>query len=397
MNQPRDTKRQLLCTALLTAALTLGGLLLSMGLLLGRDGLSIVEGYVLLRTLFVEDVDTKEVADQVLSAMEEAAGDRWSRYMDAEWYEQVRQNRANQASGIGVRVLGREEGLLITDVTPDSGADRAGLCPGEYLIRVEDRPLFGEAQRENLQTIAGEAGTTVPLQVQGEDGLRTVEVERGVWFDPPVRSQLLEDGVGYVRLFNFNTGSAKAFCAAVEELMAQEATALVLDVRQNGGGYLDELEQILDFLLPEGEMFRQECLFGVTLRHRSDAACIDLPKVVLLDSGSYSAAELFAAQLRESEGVLLVGEHTTGKGYFQYPFRLPNGGALNLSIGKYTTGAGVSLAQTGVEPDRSVALSEEQLALFQARWLNTSDDPQIQAALDCLREKDANADEPGRF
>ena len=397
MNRANYTRKQLILAVLITAALTMGGILLSLGLLLGRDGLAVMEGFILFRTLFVEEADTKLLADEALSAMEAAAGERWTTYMDAEWFESVRENRSNVASGIGVMVIRREEGLLVTDVTANGGADRAGICPGEVLTAVEGYPLSGEQQAEHMGKITGEPGSKVTLQILSEEGIRTVEVERGNWFDPPVRSRLLEGNVGYVRLLDFHTGAAQAFRTAVEDLMDQGAAALVIDVRQNGGGYLRELEEILDFLLPEGELFRQEAVFGIPLRHRSDAACVDLPKAVLLDSGSYSAAELLAAQLRESENALLVGEHTTGKGYFQYPFPLTNGGALNLSIGKYTTGAGISLAKTGVEPDVTIPLTPEELALFKARWLSPEADPQIQAALAALAGEESILAAEGRF
>ena len=397
MNRANYSRKQLIFAVLITAALTMGGILLSLGLLLGRDGLAVMEGFILFRTLFVEEADTKLLADEALSAMETAAGERWTTYMDAEWFESVRENRSNMSSGIGVMVIRREEGLLVTDVTANGGADRAGIRSGEMLIAVDGYPLSGDQQVENMGKIAGEVGSKITLQILNENEIRTIEVERGNWFDPPVRSYLLEGNVGYVRLLDFHTGAAQAFQTAIEDLMDQGAVALLIDVRQNGGGYLRELEEILDLLLPEGELFRQEAVFGIPLRHRSDAACVALPKAVLLDSGSYSAAELLAAQLRESENALLIGEHTTGKGYFQYPFPLTNGGALNLSIGKYTTGKGVSLARTGVKPDVTVTLTPEELAYFKARWLPPESDPQIQAALAALTEEVSVSLAEGRF
>ena len=283
---------------------------------------------------------------------------------------------------IGIRVLCLEQGLLITDVVPDSGADQAGLKPGEYLVRVGDQPLYGEAQQQNMELIQGETDTMAELTVLAEDGSqRRVSVLRGIWFDPPVRSRMLEERTGYVRLFNFHTGSADALQAAVDSLVEQGAEKLIFDVRQNGGGYVKELTQMLDYLLPEGTVFQQSTDWGWSYREKSDAACIDLPMTVLMDGGSYSCAELFAAQLKESAGALLVGEHTVGKGYFQYYFPVLNGGRLGLSIGRYTTGAGVWLAKTGLEPDIEISLSQEELTYFKARWLAAEEDPQLQAAL----------------
>jgi carboxyl-terminal processing protease len=192
---------------------------------------------------------------------------------------------------------------------------------------------------------------------------------------------MLEGKIGYVRLFNFHTGSANALQTAVDGLMEQGAKKLIFDVRQNGGGYVKELTQMLDYLLPEGVVFQQSTDWGWSHRKESDAACIDLPMTVLMDGGSYSCAELFAAQLKESAGARLAGEHTVGKGYFQYYFPILNGGRLGLSIGRYTTGAGVWLAKTGLEPDIEISLSQEELTYFNARWLAVEEDPQLQAAI----------------
>lgn len=382
MKEKGYTKKQMVGTVLLTAALTLGGVLLLLFSLLGVQGLSVMEGYLLVRYLFVEEADMQAVADSALYAMAEATGDRWTYYLDEEWNASQTAAEANQSKGIGIRVLYQEQGLLITDVVPDSGADQAGLKPGEYLLHIGNKPLYGEDQKKNVEVIQGEEGTEAELTVLAADGSqRTVRVLRGTWFDPPVRSQLLRGNVGYVRLFNFHTGSADALQAAVEELLAQGALELIFDVRQNRGGYVKELTQMLDYLLPEGVVFQQSTDWGWSHQEKSDKACVELPMTVLMDSGSYSCAELFAAQLRESVGATLVGEHTVGKGYFQYYFPILNGGRLGLSIGRYTTGEGVWLAQTGVEPDVKISLNEEQLAYFKARWLAVQEDPQLQAAL----------------
>lgn len=385
MKEKRFTKKQMVCAVLLTAALTLGGVLLLLCALLGRDGLAVMEGFVLIRTLFVEDADLKQVADDALFAMTDATGDRWSYYLDRDWNEAQLEYEANRTTGIGVRILYREDGLLITDVVPGGGADQAGLKAGETLRTVEGKPLYGEDQAANTALIKGENGTRVTLTVRAEDGAeREVEALRGTWYDPPIRYELLEGGVGYVRIFNFNKGVADAFREAVDELTDRGAEALVFDLRQNGGGFIDELTEMLDYLLPEGVVFRQTTSWGWTFKKNSDASCIDLPMAVLVDEESYSCAELFAAQLRESAGSYIVGEHTSGKGYFQYHFPMPNGGGLGLSIGRYTTGAGVSLAGVGIEPDKHISLTEEEESLFKAHWLKPAEDPGIQAALDWL-------------
>lgn len=385
MKEQHFTKKQMICAVLITVVLTLSGLFVLMGALLGRDGLAVMEGFVLLRTIFVGDADLKKVADDALLAMVGATGDRWSFYLHRDWNKVQQEYEANRATGIGVRILYGEEGLLITDTVPGGGADQAGLKPGEILRSVEGNPLYGEGREANTALIKGENGTHVTLTVRAvEGGEREVKVLRGTWYDPPVRYEMLEGDVGCIRLYNFNAGAAKAFRTAVEDLTGQGAQALIFDLRQNGGGFIDELSKMLDQLLPEGVIFQQTTSWGWSFQTKSDAESVDLPMAVLVDAESYSCAELFAAQLKESVGAWLVGEHTSGKGYFQYHFPMPNGGGLGLSIGRYTTGAGVSLAGVGIQPDQEISLTEEEKGLLQAHWLKPAEDPAIRAALEWL-------------
>lgn len=390
MKEKRYSKKQMVGAVILTLVLTLTAAviaLFALFALLGQDGMAVMEGFALTRLLFVGEADMKAAADDALSALAENTGDRWTYYLDKDWNESNEQYKANQTKGIGVRVLLREEGLLVTDVVPDGGADQAGIRAGEILTRVEGLPLYGEAQQENKDLISGEAGTEVVLTVRDEQGAeREVTALRGIWFDPPIRSKMLADQIGYVRIFNFNADVSKEFQSAVDALIGEGAKALLFDVRQNGGGYVDELTDMLDYLLPEGTVFQQTTSWGWSFTKKSDADCIALPMAVLVDENSYSAAELFAAQLRESVGAYIVGEHTSGKGYFQYPFQLSNGGSLGLSIGTYTTGSGVSLIGVGLEPDEVFSLTVEQDAYLSARWLSAEDDPQLQAAVIWLRE-----------
>lgn len=388
MNEKRYSKKQLIGAVLLTLTLTVGLVLGVLCALLGPEGVAVTEGFLLIRHLFVEGADRAAMADSALTAMVESTGDRWSYYLDREWNASNRLYNANQTQGVGVRILYQEEGLLVTDVVPGGGADQAGIRIGEHLTAVEGEPLYGEGQRTNVERIAGEEGTRVLLTVRSAEGaLRQVSVLRGTWFDPPVRAKLLDGQVGYVRIFNFHSGVSEAFADAVDELLEQGARALLFDVRQNGGGYVDELTEMLDYLLPEGTVFRQRTSWGWSFTKRSDDRCVALPMAVLMDESSYSAAELFAAQLRESAGAYLVGEHTSGKGYFQYGFPLTNGGSLGLSIGTYTTGVGVSLAGVGLEPDEAVSLTQEENTLLAARWLPLEEDPAAARALAWLGEQ----------
>ena len=189
----------------------------------------------------------------------------------------------------------------------------------------------------------------------GEDGAaRTVEVERAELETDPVESRMLEGKVGYVRLLNFYDHSAQRLEEAVTQLQEQGAEALVFNMRDNGGGYLSQLTDMLDFLLPEGPIFISRDRAGHEEITNSDADCVELPMAVLVNANTYSAAEFFAAELQEQGAAVIVGEPTSGKGYSQQTFPLPHGGAVAISTGAYFTGSGTSLIGTGLTLDAEV-------------------------------------------
>ena len=160
-------------------------------------------------------------------------------------------------------------------------------------------------------------------------------------------------------------------------MIEQGALSLIVDVRGDPGGYVDELIKILDYLLPEGPVFTQKPRWWFESVYRSDADCVDLPMAVLVNRSSYSAAELLAAQIRESTGAPIVGEVTSGKGYSQVTFPLVNGGGVGLSTATYCTGSGRSLIGEGIIPDIELSLPEGAV-------IGGEDDVQLQAAIELL-------------
>ena len=384
----RFSFRTLLLTAVLTVVLTAGVLLGAAWLLLGRAGVSMAETMVLINTLFVGEHDIQTATDQALDSLITGLGDRWSYYMDADSYQQQIQRRSNSYVGIGVTVTYLEEGVLhIEAVTAGGPAETAGLQAGEDITAVDGTALTAENISEVTSLIQGEEGTQVTLTVRGTDGTeREVTVTRSQIDESPAEGELLSDGTGLVIIRNFNSRCAEDAIAAVDSLVGQGAQRLVFDVRNNGGGYVSELTDLLDHLLPEGTIFRQRSNFGWETTVTSDAQCVELPMAVLVNGNTYSAAEFFAAQLQEMDWGVIVGEPTFGKGFSQQTFPLACGGAVNLSTARYFTGEGVSLIGTGLTLDQEVALTEEQAAALSAGTLDPSEDPQLQAAIELLRE-----------
>ena len=373
MKTRRFTGLHLLCVILLTAVVCIGGSVLWFRVSVGTYGASMLEALKLVEDKFVGEYDETAAVDTALEALVDGLGDRWSYYLTEEEYQAQNQRRTNQYVGIGVTITyEREDGLLIREVTAGGPAEEAGLLAGEVITAVDGTSLAGEARYDGASLIQGEEGTAVSLEVLGTDGAsRTVEVKRASVETDPVTSQMLEGNVGYVALANFYDNSAARLEEAVNELVDQGAEALIFDMRNNGGGYLNQLTDMLDFLLPEGPIFITRDKAGHEEITNSDASCVDLPMVVLVNADTYSAAEFFAAELQEWGVAKIVGEPTSGKGYSQQTFALPHGGAVAISTASYYTGSGTSLIGTGLTLDEEVYLTEQG-------------DAQLEAALELL-------------
>ena len=384
MKTKRFSGWSLLVTALLSLLLTLALAFGALWALIGPEGLSMAEAMVLINARFVGDHDIGKAADAAMDGLITGLGDRWSYYVDAKGYENLKNSKDNAYVGIGVTVSypEGEEGLYVEAVAENGPAAAAGLRPGDTILAVGEVRLAGEDRSRGTELIQGEAGTQVELLLRGGGGEeRTVSVTRGRVEEHPVSYALLADGTGLITIQNFNSRCADEAIAAVDDLREQGAERLVFDVRNNGGGFLDELTRLLDYLLPEGPIFRSQTKAGRETVVSSDAGCVEMPMAVLVNENTYSAAELFAAELQEWDWGEVVGVQTFGKGFSQQTFPLLNGGAVNLSTAKYFTGQGNCLIGVGLTPDRVVELDEEQAAKLRARILHPAEDPQLQAAI----------------
>ena len=372
--------QKILLLVLAFAVAILGSSIVTMQLLTrGRtpaeDKAAEVSAY--LDRFFIDDYDEDALADAAAAAMVEATGDRWSYYLTAEEKSSYDEQMQNAYVGIGVTITLQEQdgGMRVEQVTAGGPAEEAGMQVGDIITEVEGESTLTLGMTGTRAKVRGEEGTSVALTI-----LRSIETAVATY-------EMLDDQIGYVKIANFDTRCFDETSAAIDALLTDGAQALIFDVRNNGGGYKDELVKILDRLLPEGILFQSEDYSGTKQTDRSDAACIELPMAVLVNQDSYSAAEFFAAALQEYDWATVVGTKTCGKGNFQTAFTLSDGSMLNLSIGKYFTPNGRSLTDIGVTPDEPVELSDEDAAKLLYGQLAHADDAQLQAAIRAIRQK----------
>lgn len=335
---------------------------------------------------FIGDIDWKAAEDAAAAGMIAGLGDRWSYYMSAESYQRYLEQMSNSYVGVGITVTEREDKYLdIMEVTKGGAAAAAGVEPGGIIIRVGEQDISEIGIDGATTLIKGEEGTDVTLTIRYGEEEREFTMTRSYFEVTVAWGRMLEDGIGLVTIENFDGRCADETIAAIEELLEQGARALIFDVRNNPGGYKTELCEVLDYLLPEGPLFRSEYYDGTTQVDKSDKKHLDIPMAVLVNSQSISAAEFFAAALSEYEAATVVGEQTIGKGYFQQSYKLSDGSAVGLSVGKYTTPNGVSLADVGITPDVPVEVDEELFWQIYYGSVDWSEDPQVLAAVNVLK------------
>ena len=342
-----------------------------------------------IETLYVNDYNEDEMIDGALAGMVAFLGDKWSYYLNEEEFAEYVSSLSGNMVGIGVTVVedSATGNIRIVEVYADSPAQKAGVLPGDIVTEVNGKKVLEVGYETAVDSVRGEAGTPVQLSVMrlSDGSTHTLTATRAEIKVENVRSQLI-DNVGYIKIRSFDAGVGNQVVTAVHNLQATGAKAFVFDLRNNPGGILEELVTALDALLPEGKIITVTDKEGVVEEFKSDANEVNAPMAVLVNSGSISAAEFFAASLQEHGKATIIGTPTTGKGCAQRPIKLKNGGGLVLSINKYYTAKGVSLADThGIKPDITVELNDEQTKNFYT--LTVESDPQLQAALQNVKGK----------
>lgn len=336
---------------------------------------------------FIGEPDMEAIEDAAADAMVSATGDRWSYYIPASEYEAYQEQMANAYVGVGITIQMTEEqeGFLIVDVTEGGPAEEAGLQLLDLLVSVEGQDVREMTTAEVRDLVRGKEGTFVSMTILRKGERISFSVERRQVQTPVATYEMLENNIGLVKIKNFDSRCADETIAAIETLLENGAEKLIFDVRHNPGGYASELVKVLDYLLPEGELFRTVRYDGKENVDMSDTEHLDIPMAVLVNASSYSAAEFFAAALSEYEAAVVVGEQTVGKGYFQTTYQLNDGSAVALSIGEYFTPKGKNLAGEGITPEVIVPVDEQTANGIYYGTLASEEDPQIKAAIKALK------------
>ena len=338
----------------------------------------------LVRSNGLFEIDEDGLMDSIANGYMTGLDDDYARYMTQEEYRSYQMENAGQLVGIGVTVSMDESGYIsVLEVTAGSPAEEAGILPGDLIIKVGDGDVLAVGYTESVSNLRGEEGTSVSITVRRGDEEFSADVTRKLIQTTTVTYDQIGD-YGYIHIDGFDATTPEDFERAVSSLMTAEVKGFIFDVRENTGGLVSSVAEVLDYLLPEGDLVSQTNKQGETqVLYTSDANCISMPMVVLVNGNTASAAELFACDLRDFNVASLVGENTFGKGILQTAYALEDGSAINLTTAYYNPHSGVNFHTVGLKPDYEVSLTAEQkMELF--RTLSYEDDAQLQKAISVL-------------
>jgi carboxyl-terminal processing protease len=313
----------------------------------------------------------------------EAIGDPQTSYMNPDEYIQANIPLIGSYEGIGAWVDTDGEYLTIISPMPGSPAEKAGMKPGDEVVAIDGEDMTGVDGNIVIRKVMGPAGSTVLLTVRRADvpELLEFEVVREQIDVSSVEIEILEDGIGYVRILSFSGETIRELRGALRDLLEEEPSGMILDLRGNGGGFLDSAIDVSSEFIAEGLILTEKFGDGVEETYESSGKGLatDLPLVVLINAGSASASEIVAGAIQDYERGVLVGETSFGKGSVQFWLELDDDeGALRVTVARWYTPEGRLIDQEGLLPDFEVVFTEED---FEAET-----DPQLDKAIEVLLE-----------
>jgi len=306
---------------------------------------------------YVDKVDDKALTDGAIKGMFEALNDPYSVYFDKKEYKEFNEDMTGKFGGIGVIVTKGEDGL-VTVVAPieDTPGFRAGLRTNDKIVKVDGKDVTGQALDEVVSKMKGEPGTKVHISVlrEKEKDLLEIDIIRELIKIKSVKEKMLDNSIGYIRINMFEEETYKEFQEAMNRLQEKDMKGLVLDLRQNPGGYMDQAIEIADLLMDKGLVVFTKDKKGTREDFNSIDGKLDVPFVVLVDEGSASASEILAGAIKDRKIAKLIGVKTFGKGVVQSVKSLKDGSGFKLTTQKYYTPNGTSINKIGILPDIEV-------------------------------------------
>lgn len=331
------------------------------------------------------DIDDSVLLDGAIKGMTASLNDPYSVYMNADEYKKFNMSNSGIRIGIGISISVQNDRVTIISVEEGKPADKVDLKTGDIILKVDGEDIEGDTSKA-VSLISDATKNSTVLTILREDETFEVELEKEEIKSSSTESEMLNDKVGYIRLKDFNEGSSDEFIEALTQLKDNGMEGLIFDLRSNGGGFLNEAENIASQFIPKDEVI-------TTLNNKFNKQKVslskggiaeDIPVVLLVNSNTASASEVVTGALRDYNIATIVGTNTYGKGVAQSTFKIKSTeGALKVTIDSFYTPNGDNINKVGIKPDYEVELTEEDVK----GGYTKEKDPQYQKAIEIINEK----------
>ena len=341
----------------------------------------------ILKKYYLNDIDEDKAIDGAIEGYVSSLGDQYTEYIPKDEIEDYTQNLMGNYVGIGIYMSQNTKDNTIVVLTPIkySPAEEAGILPGDIIKKINDVEYTGENMTAAANNIKGAEGTKVKLEIQRGQEIKTFEITRKKITTNPVIAEKLDNNIGYLEVTSFDENTAENFKSKYEELKAQGIDSLIIDLRNNGGGLVEEALKIADYIVPKGK----ELLVTVDkdgkekVEKSKEDVLIDMPIVVLVNKNSASSSEILAGALKDLNEATIVGTTTYGKGVIQQFLTLRDGSGLKVTVEEYYTPNRTKINGVGIEPNEKIELPE---TITNPLTVERKDDTQLQKAIELLKK-----------
>ena len=339
----------------------------------------------LMKKYYLNDIDEQKAIDGAIAGYVNSLGDEYTEYIPAKEMKEYTEQIMGNYVGIGIYMVKNTEKNTIDVLAPikESPAEEAGLLPGDSITKVDEVEYTGDDMTAAANAIKGQEGTKVKLEILRGTEKLNFEITRKKITTNPVVAEKLENNIGYLEISSFDEGTATDFKTKYENLKSQGITSLIIDLRNNGGGLVDEALSIADYIVPKGK----ELLITVDKNNKEEIEkakidpIIDMNIVVLVNENTASASEILAGCLKDLEEATIVGTKTYGKGVIQQVISLKTGAGIKVTVEEYYTPNRTKINKVGIEPNETVNLPESVNILTVTR----EQDTQLQKAIEILK------------
>ena len=335
---------------------------------------------------YLNDIDEDKAVEGALEGYVSSLGDPYTEYIPKDEMEDYKNNLMGNYVGVGIYMAQNSKDNTIVVLSPIkySPAEEAGIQPGDIIKKINGVEYTGEDMTAAANSIKGEEGSTVTLEIQRGQEIKTFEITRKKITTNPVISEKLDNNIGYLEVTSFDEDTAENFKAKYEELKSQGITSLIIDLRNNGGGLVEQALKIADYIVPKGKdlLVTVDKDKNEKVEKSEEDVLIDMPIVVLVNENSASSSEILAGALKDLNEATIVGTTTYGKGVIQQLLTLRNGAGLKVTVEEYYTPNRTKINGVGIEPNEKVELPE---TVSNHLLVQRDQDTQLQKAIEILK------------